>query len=143
MMDGITTGGQSFMEAIEEMVRRLERVEHIIKLLAAPVLPYKSELKKEAFHKYLEARCSPDWNDTEKPWEASSYTGEFTHKKTSTVVKIPTQWDIDEPDQMIDLLLTIASFEGRMPARVLADIQPDAFPSAIDALAAATQESLE
>ena len=139
-MDSITTGGQDFLESLGEMVRRLERVERIVKLFAAPVLPYAFELKKEAFHKYLEERCSPDWDNTEKPWKAGNYTGEFTHKQTSITVKVPDQWGTEGEDQLIELLLTIAGFEGRMPARVLADIQPDVFPSAVDALAIATQE---
>ena len=87
MMDGITAGGQSFMQSLEDMVRRLERVERIVTLIAAPVLPYKHLMTREAFYKYLEARCSSEYLDKERPWKAG-YTGEFTHKTTGTEINL-------------------------------------------------------
>lgn len=141
MMDGLGQSSQDFVQGIQDMVQRLERLERIARLFLAPILPYKHDLKREAFFKYLEAHCSLEWNDEDKPWKAGNLTGEFEHKQTMTTVKVPDQWSTDGTyADLLDLLLTIASFEGRMPARVLADIQPDIFPSAIDALALATQE---
>jgi hypothetical protein len=137
--DGISTGGQSFMESMGEMVRRVERLERVVTLLAAPVFPYVGLLESKAFVAYLEARSSNDFTDTEKPWKRP-YNGmdDFTHKQTGTSISLPT-WDGgDAKQQLLGHLLTIAAFEGRMPVRVLADIQPDAM-SAVDALASTVQ----
>lgn len=134
-MEGISTGGQSFLQSLEDMVRRIERLERVVTLLAASVLPYKPLLSREAFVKYLAPLCSDDQYDKQKPWRCN-YSQAFTHKDTFTQIDFSQlSYGEGSEDQLMDHLITIASLEGRMPARVLADIQPDVFPSAVDALA--------
>lgn len=133
-MDRTTDGSQSFMESIGEMVQRLERVERIVTLIAGPVLPLKGLLTLSYFEKYLDDRSSASYDtDPEKPWRKGAYA-EYTHKTANIVLKLPNQWDCADGTKLLEALLTIAALEGRMPSRVLVDIQPDVF-SAVDALA--------
>jgi len=135
----ISGPGREFVEEFEKLVERIERLEQVVRLFLAPILPHELMLlRTEPFEQYLADRC----RDDEATWQRGTYTGYYTHIKTNMEVNISgPPWESQE--KLLDALLTIAAAEGRMPARVLADIQPDVFPSAVDHLAAIADESFE
>jgi len=139
MMD-FSTGSQAFLQNMEELVQRLERLEKIVTLFAVPVLPCKGRLDKEAFHKYLLERCSSEYTDTTKPWR-QEYSA-FHHKTVAAQIDLGhLSYNAETAqDQLMEHLITIAATEGRSPVRALLAIQPSAFPSAVDALATVAPE---
>jgi len=145
-IDVLITGssGSAFIEEVGQLLNRIDRLEKITRLFLAPVLPYAHALTPEAFTRYLDDRCPCSGREAEgerePEWFKGNYTGYYTHRKTRVEVDI-SGWDADK--KLLDALLMIAAAEGRMPSRVLADIQPDAFPSAVDHLATLVDEEVE
>lgn len=115
------------IDAMRNLEQRLTRLEMLGALWLAPV--QECVLGVEPFKTWL------DHN-----WLTGSYAREYRHSLSNVRVTLPdiAAWDLQQ--RMQELLLTIAACVGRTPRDLLLEIQPDAFPSAVDALGALTRD---
>ncbi len=109
-----------WMEALE---RRLARLDGLVTLFLAPVNDCNLELS--AFQGYLMAH--------EGAWAVNGRAG-WRHLTSGVQLTLPDAGDYELKLNLREVLLAISVAEGRTPAAMLTRIQPDAFPSVVDAL---------
>ena len=117
---------QMFVEAIRGLEARLCRLESITALFLVRVRY--CTFKAGPFQKWFEARA------TDKTWRPGHYGASWTHEATGVSICLPDSYDVNAHNHFLEVLLTVAACEGRIPADLLLEIDADAFPSAIDAL---------
>jgi hypothetical protein len=127
-------------ESFERLENRIKRLELLSRLFIAPILPYSGCISHEKVRDHLAilvARDKPknDWDDGGR-WTAR-YSNEFEH--TQLGLKISLDWN-SKPGEILDAILSIAAIEERTPRSILMEIDPDVFPSAVDALAASAED---
>lgn len=141
-MDDLTQASQNFMESIRNLMERIERLERCARLLLLPVQRYQHKLTYEAFDAWLNRATETDSRKAglgASRWVKGYRAGEYSHQPENIEVMIPDKFlDIDGAGLM-ELLLTIASFEQRSPAQLLMEIDPDLM-SAVDACATVVDE---
>ena len=117
-------GYGSFLDVMRNLQTRITRLEMTVTLWLAPVRD--CTLNRETFKRWLDDN-----------WRTGSFASEYRHETSHVMVKLPNdgeQWAWGA--ELREVLLTIAAVEGRTPRDLLLEIDPNAFPSAIDALGA-------
>ncbi len=139
-MPGLSDAGRSFIEEMEKLNGRLERLERCARLALVPVKDYLPNLTTEKVGEFLNGLVVRDADksdyDKEK-WTDGDYTGYFQHQPSGQQFKLEDHYYDTAPEgrwPFYDILLDIAVAEQMSLKRLLVEIDPNLM-SAVDACA--------
>ena len=135
-MWGVNASGGGFLDDLNKLAARLERLERICSLFVAPLAPLDVKIKWTSLQAYLDKRV--DAPSPQRRWDRDStcvyvYNPLGIRCDFSQVHYRDGDGD-DVQDELREALLTVAACEGKMPMRLLEEIQPGAV-GAVDLLA--------
>ena len=144
-MDGLTDAGRSFMDEVEKLVRRVERLERCARHALLSAREFLPNLKAKKVREYLDSLVLRDEKVpvySESKWSTGSYTGYYKHYPEHTEFEVKDQYydhNAGEREQLYDILLDIAVLEQMTIMRLLVEIDPTLM-SAVDACASVVAE---
>ena len=138
MSSGIGAASQTFIDEMNKLVARIERLERVVRLSLRSIAD--CTLERAKFVEYLNARVrareqAEGYGSAGPGWSISGGYQEYLWMPDYIPLTVPTEvFGPENQYGLQDCLLSMAALEGRAPGVVLAEIDPSLM-SAVDVLA--------
>lgn len=135
MDSALTQHGNAWIDAINELDKRLKAVEVVTRLLARPIMEYLVLIDNKTLKDWLVDKVdNPPDMDYTKRW-TKNYDNVFAHSGADVSFKLPDNaWGDKDKRALVRALLIIAAVEEMTPVQLVNEIRPGTI-HVIDALA--------